>query len=165
MGSHLVWELILFFCCCVLLLGKLSYEIVHQALNLIIISVMLMVYLTRAFRSFSKFSKFSSCWSVTYIWQKMLNRMPFLNVQIIHENREFTTSVYRKSTFSRIYTNFEILLPSAYNFDTVYISAHRCFRVCSGRTKLQTECGHYKLIRCFKKAMKEIICKKLMSFL
>ena len=165
MGSHLVWELILFFCCCVLLLGKLSYEIVHQALNLITISVMLMVYLTRAFRSFSKFSKFSSCWYVTYIWQKMLNRMPFLNVQIIHENREFTTSVYRKSTFSRIYTNFEILLPSAYNFDTVYISAHRCFRVCSGRTKLQTECGHYKLIRCFKKAMKEIICKKLMSFL
>ena len=165
MGSHLVWELILFFCYCVLLFGKLSYEIVHQALNLIIISVMLMVCLTRAFRSFSKFSKFSSCWYVTYIWQKMLNRMPFLNVQIIHENWKFTTSVYRKSTFSRIYTNFEILLPSAYNFDTVYISAHRCFRVCSGRTKLQTECGHYKLIRCFKKAMKEIICKKLMSFL
>ena len=93
-------NLFLFFC---LLLGKNSYEVVNQALNLIIISVMLMVYLTRAFRSFS-------------------------------------------------------------NFDTVYILAHRCFRVCSGRTKLRTKCRNYKLIRCFKKVMKEITCKKLKSF-
>ena len=91
--------------------------------------------------------------------------MPFLNVQIIHENREFTTSVYRKSTFSRIYTNFEILLPSAYNFDTVYISAHRCFRVCSSRTKLQTECGHYKLIRCFQKSHERNNMQEVNEFL
>ena len=96
---------------------------------------------------------------------KKLNRIPFLNVQNIHENIEFTMSVYCKSTFRRIYTNFEILLRSTYSFDTVYILAHRCFRVCSGRTKSQTECRYCKLIRCFKKTMEEITCKKLKYFL
>ena len=34
------------------------------------------------------------------------NRMSFLDVQIIREDKTFTTSVYRKPTFSRVYTNF-----------------------------------------------------------
>lgn len=74
-------------------------------------------------------------------------RMPFLDIQIIHEYRKFTTSVYRKSTFSTVYTRFESLLSSASKFSTACILAHRCFWVCLGRTKLQTECLNYKLIR------------------
>ena len=35
------------------------------------------------------------------------NRMSFLDVQIIHEYKTFTTSVYRKPTFSGVYTYFE----------------------------------------------------------
>ena len=38
------------------------------------------------------------------------NRMSFLNVNIIHEQSQFTTSVYRKSTFSGIYTHFRQFL-------------------------------------------------------
>ena len=40
------------------------------------------------------------------------NRMSFLDINIIREKDKFTTSVYRKSTFSRIYTHFDSLLPS-----------------------------------------------------
>ena len=34
------------------------------------------------------------------------NRMSFLDLNIIHEQGKFTTSAYRKPTFSGIYTNF-----------------------------------------------------------
>ena len=34
------------------------------------------------------------------------NRMSFLDVNIVREKDKFTTSVYRKPTFSRIYTHF-----------------------------------------------------------
>ena len=40
------------------------------------------------------------------------NRMSFLDVNIIHEKDKFTTSVYRKPTFSGIYTHFDSFLPS-----------------------------------------------------
>ena len=39
------------------------------------------------------------------------NRMPFLDIQIIREDKRFITSVYRKSTFSGVYTHFDSFLP------------------------------------------------------
>ena len=42
------------------------------------------------------------------------NRMSFLDVQIIREDKTFTTSVYRKLTFSGVYTHFDRFLPSTY---------------------------------------------------
>ena len=67
------------------------------------------------------------------------NRMSFLDVQIICEDKTFTTSVYRKPTFSVVYTHFDSFLLSTYKFGTVYTLAHRCFRICSGWTKLHTK--------------------------
>ena len=67
------------------------------------------------------------------------NRMSFLDVQIICEDRTFTTSVYRKPTFNGVYTHFGSFLPSTYKFGTVYKLAFRCFRICSSWTKLHTE--------------------------
>ena len=46
------------------------------------------------------------------------NRMYFLDIAIIRENKTFTTSVYRKPTFSGVYTHFDSFLPSAYKFGT-----------------------------------------------
>ena len=42
--------------------------------------------------------------------------MSFLVVQIIREDQTFTNSVYRKPTFSRVYTHFDSFLPSIYKF-------------------------------------------------
>ena len=39
------------------------------------------------------------------------NRMSFLDVNIIREKDKFTTSVYRKPTFSRVYAHFDSFLP------------------------------------------------------
>ena len=38
------------------------------------------------------------------------NRMPFFDVQIIHEDKTFTTSVYHKPTSSDVYTHFDRFL-------------------------------------------------------
>ena len=65
--------------------------------------------------------------------------MSFLDVQIVHEDKTFTTSVYHKPTFSGVYIHFDTFLPSTYKFGTVYTIASRCFRLYSGWTKLHTE--------------------------
>ena len=67
------------------------------------------------------------------------NKMSFLDVQSIREDKPFTTSVYGKSTFSGVYTYFDSFLPSTYKFGTVYTLAYRCFRICSSWTKLHNE--------------------------
>ena len=48
------------------------------------------------------------------------NRMSFLDIAIIPENKTFTISVHRKPTFSGVYTHFDHFLPSTYKFGTVY---------------------------------------------
>ena len=49
------------------------------------------------------------------------NRMFFLGINIIREKDKFTTSVYRKPTFSGIYTHFDSLLPSVVTKLVCYI--------------------------------------------
>ena len=48
------------------------------------------------------------------------NKLFFLDVEIIREQGKFTTTVYRKPTFSGVYSNFESFLPLVYKFGMVY---------------------------------------------
>ena len=73
------------------------------------------------------------------IERKKQNRMSFLGIQIICKHKSFTTSVYRRPTFSEVYTHFYSFLPSIYKFGTVYTFAYRCLRICSNWTQLCTE--------------------------
>ena len=94
--------------------------------------------------------------------------MSFVDRQIIREDKEFTTSVYRKPTFSGVYTHFESFLPTTYRFGTVFTLAYGYFRICSTWTKLPTELlslkliflenGHTEIVenRCFKRFMDSI---------
>ena len=50
------------------------------------------------------------------------NRISFPDVQIICEDKTFTTSVYH-----RVYTHFESFLPFTYKFGSIYTLAYRCF--------------------------------------
>ena len=67
------------------------------------------------------------------------NELSFLDVEVIHEQGKFTTTVYRKPTFSGVYLNFESFLPSVYKFDMGYTLVYRCFHICSNRTQFHTE--------------------------
>ena len=44
---------------------------------------------------------------------------PFLNVDIFRENEKFTTNVYRKKTFSGVYTNFKSFIPDTCNIGLI----------------------------------------------
>ena len=70
--------------------------------------------------------------------------MPFLDVNIIRGKDKFTTSVYRKPTFSGIYTHFDSFLLSSNKIGLLY----RCFWICSDCTKFHLEL--VKLIDVFK---------------
>ena len=59
------------------------------------------------------------------------NKLSFLGVEIICKQGKFITTVYRKPTFSGVYSNFESFLPSIYKFGMVYTLVYRYFRICS----------------------------------
>ena len=67
------------------------------------------------------------------------NRMSFLDVNIICEKDKFTTSVYRKPTFSGIYTHFDSFLPSSNKIGLLHTLLYRCLRICSDWTKFHLE--------------------------
>ena len=57
--------------------------------------------------------------SFTIEKEKQKNKMSFLDVQIIHENKIFTTSVYRKPTFNGVYIHFDNFLTSTYKLPNI----------------------------------------------
>ena len=44
-------------------------------------------------------------------------QMPFLNIHLFRENGKFVTNVYRKETFTGVYTNFSIFMPLEHKFE------------------------------------------------
>ena len=59
------------------------------------------------------------------------NKISFLDVNIIHEQGKFITTVCRKTTFSGIYTHFDIFLPDNYGIGMIYTLVNRCFEIYS----------------------------------
>ena len=59
------------------------------------------------------------------------NRLSLLDVQVIPEDKIFTSSIYRKPTLIGYYTHFDRFLPSTYKFGTVYTLTNRCLRISS----------------------------------
>ena len=53
--------------------------------------------------------------------------MPFLDVNVLRENGKFVTNVYRKETFTGVYTNFSSFIPLEHKFGLVYTLLRRCF--------------------------------------
>ena len=50
---------------------------------------------------------------------KKSNNFSFLDVKICRENNKFTTSVFRKPTFSGEFTNFDSFIPKSYKHGLV----------------------------------------------
>ena len=59
------------------------------------------------------------------------DKLPFLGVEITRSNGRFSTSVYRKPTFSGLFTNFHSFVPSVYKRSLVCCLLHRIFHLCS----------------------------------
>ena len=55
-------------------------------------------------------------------------------------------TVYRKPTFSGVYTHFESFLLTMYKFGMVYALVYRCFKICSDWTKFHEELSSLKQV-------------------
>ena len=74
------------------------------------------------------------------------NSMSFLDVRIEREGSSFVTSVYRKPTFSGVYSHFDSFIPISYKFVLVSTLIFRCFSICSDMSKFHLEVENLKFI-------------------
>ena len=72
--------------------------------------------------------------------------LSFLGVKINRENNKFVTSVYRKPTFSGVFTNFESFISKCYKRSLIDALLYRRFSLCSNLEKFHQEISSLKSI-------------------
>ena len=74
------------------------------------------------------------------------NKMPFLDFLFVRENGKFTSSVYRKPTFTGVYTHFQSLIPFDYKFGLIFTLLHRIYNISSSFKNIIQEVDNLKNI-------------------
>ena len=72
--------------------------------------------------------------------------LPFLDFSISHKNGVFETSVYRKPTFTGLFTNFRSFIPFQYKRSLVSSIIHRFFSLCSNYENFHAQLELYRQI-------------------
>ena len=72
--------------------------------------------------------------------------IPFLDILIKRHNHTFSTSIYRKKTFTGLYTKWDSFTPRKYNVNLIRTLTFRCFRICSSPSLLRS-CLNQRLLR------------------
>ena len=75
------------------------------------------------------------------------NSISFLDLKIRRDNNKLTTSVYRKPTFSGVFTNFGSFIPKSYNCNLPSTLLHRAFKLCSNRKLFHQESDKRLLLK------------------
>ena len=70
----------------------------------------------------------------------------FLDVKICRKNGKFVTSVYRKPTFSGVFTNYESFIPTYQKRGLLHTLLHRSFSICCDFKTFHFEIDHLKTI-------------------
>ena len=97
------------------------------------------------FRSYELIEKFRAYLNCQYPNIKFTseieenNCMSFLDIKIIRELNSFSTSVYRKPTFSGVFTNFDSFIPLSYKTGLIWSLLYRAFSLCSSFELLHQE--------------------------
>ena len=70
--------------------------------------------------------------NMSFLFEQEINdKLPFLDVEVSRQQSKFVTTVYRKPTFSDMYSYFDSFLPEVYKVGMIYSLAYRCFKICS----------------------------------
>ena len=72
--------------------------------------------------------------------------MPLLDFNIFREKGKLSTNVYRKETFTGVYTNFSSFIPLGYKFGLACTILYRCFNLVSNMSKFHLEVDKLKEI-------------------
>lgn len=67
------------------------------------------------------------------------DKLAFLDVLVERIGDKFVTSIYRKPTFSGVYTNFKSYLPIDYKYGLVYTLIHRAYTISSNFAKMHND--------------------------
>ena len=59
------------------------------------------------------------------------NSLPFLDVSLSSDGSGFSTTLYRKKTFTGLYTEFSSLAPNKYKVNLISILIYIAFHICS----------------------------------
>ena len=59
------------------------------------------------------------------------NSISFVDIKIRRVNNSFSTNIYRKVTFSGVFTNFESFIPVSYKSNLIFTLLFRAFELCS----------------------------------
>ena len=93
------------------------------------------------------------------------NSLPFLDIKILRENNTFATSIFRKETFTGLYTNYKSLIPSAYKKGLIFTLLFRIVNICSSWSLIHTEFSKLKEILRFNGYPTALICRCIKTFL
>ena len=74
------------------------------------------------------------------------NHLAFLDIKIYRENNKFLTSIYRKPTFTGLYSNFTSLIPMEYKKGLVSTLLFRLYSVCANWSIFSLELSKLKNI-------------------
>ena len=91
--------------------------------------------------------------------------LPFLDINIFCENDKFATNVYRKKTFSGVYTNFKSFIPETYKIALIKSLLFRCFSLCCDFIKFHHEIDKLKSILCKTSYPRDLVNKCIKEFL
>ena len=67
------------------------------------------------------------------------NSFSFLDVKITRGSNGFSTSVFRKATFSGVFTNFDSFIFESYKTGLIFTLMFRCFTICSDMKSFHLE--------------------------
>ena len=77
---------------------------------------------------------------------EIIEKFSFLDVKICRESNKFTTSVFRKPTFSGVFTNFVSFMTISYKHGLANTLIFLCSKICSYYGKLHNEIVYLKEI-------------------
>ena len=91
--------------------------------------------------------------------------LSFLDIKILRENDKFYTTVYRKDTFTGLYSNFRSLIPTVYKKGLIFTLLFRIFSICSNWTLMHIEISKLTKILLFNGYPLAIITKCITQFM
>ena len=71
-------------------------------------------------------------------------QIPFLDVSVKRLDNSFLTSIYRKKTFTGLYTKWDSFTPRKYKINFIRTLTYRCLRICSSSSLLQSALNDIK---------------------
>ena len=72
------------------------------------------------------------------------NSISFLDIKVNRFNNSFSTNIYRKVTFSGVFTNFESFIPISYKPNLIFTLLFRAFKLCSNFELFHQEILNFK---------------------